>query len=169
MLLTAMLAMNTATAMPVDDKDMGVGVALTFPAYSVTVKKWGTLDMLPGIMEDGPGGVAAYVGIRPGGYGLSVHARVNLEKDFWTPPFELGFADMAVYYGVGANVDFTLGYYRNLAVGVGGVVGWQFALNSFPLEVSVQFEPGLNINVIRSYYSLIQFRYYSGLVARYYF
>ncbi|GEM_PF-3102933 len=166
MLLTAMLAMNTASAMPVADKEMGVGVALTYPAYSVTLKKWGTLDILPG---DGDGGAAAYVGIRPGYYGLSIHARGNVEKDFWTPPWEFGFAEQRVYFGVGVNVDFTLGYYRNLAIGAGGLIGYQLALNSFPLEVAIQIEPGINFNVIRSYYSLIQFRYYSGLVARYYF
>jgi hypothetical protein len=169
MLLTAMLAMNTASAMPVDDKSMGIGASIQYPYYSLTLKMWDTLDMLPGIMEDGPGGVAVYLGYNRGGYGSTIHARVNLEKDFWTPPFEFGFAEQAVYYGAGVGIDFTLGYYRNLAVGVRGVIGWQLALNSFPLEIALQIEPGININIIRSYYGLIRYAGMYGLVARYYF
>ncbi len=164
MLLTAMLAMNTATAMPVQDREMGIGLALTYPAYGLTLKKWG-FDFGPG---DGPGGVGIYAAVSPSYYGLSVHARVNYEKDFWTPPWEFGFAEQRVYWGAGVNLDFTLGYYRNLAIGVGGLIGYQLALNSFPLEVAFQVEPGININLIRTYYSLIRFRYYSGLVIRYY-
>ena len=169
MLLTAMLAMNTAAAAPVADKEMGAGVSLQYPYYAVTVKKWGAVDVLPGIVEDGPGGAAAYVGIRSNYYGLTVHARVNLEKDFWTPPWEFGFAEQAVYYGAGVGIDFTLGYYRNLGIGVRGVVGYQLALNAFPLEVALQMEPGININLLRSYYGLVTYNGLYGLVARYYF
>ncbi len=169
MLLTAMLAMNTAVAAPVDDKEMGVGVSIGYPVYAVTAKLWGTADMLPGIMEDGPGGLAIYAGYKRY-YSATFHLRANLEKDFWTPPFEFGFADQAVYYGVGVNADISLGYF-NLGIGVGGVIGWQLALNAFPLEIAFQIEPGVQFNLLgdRYYYNLIQFRYYGGLLARYYF
>ena len=173
MLLTAMLAMNTAAAAPVADKEMGVGVSLQYPYYAVTLKKWGAVDVLPGIVEDGPGGAAAYVGIRNYIYGLTVHARVNLEKDFWTPPWEFGFAEQAVYYGAGVGIDFTISSYygSNLGIGLRGVVGYQLALNAFPLEVALQIEPGININLLgnRYYYNLISYNGLYGLVARYYF
>ena len=76
----------------------------------------------------------------------------------------------AVYYGVGVNADISLGYF-NLGIGVGGVIGWQLALNAFPLEIAFQIEPGVQFNLLgdRYYYNLIQPRYYGGLLARYYF
>lgn len=168
MLLTAMLAMSTSFAAPAEGSDMGIGVSLG-GTTSLTLKKWDTLDILPGFIEDGAGGVAAYVGVRGLGY-RAVHARVNLEKDFWTPPWEFGFADQHVYWGVGVNADFYLTTYGGLAIGVGGLIGYQLVLNSFPLEIGLQYEPGINIWLIDSYYyGRVNYRGYYGLQARYYF
>ncbi len=157
MLLTTLLAtMNVAHAD--SPGDLGIGAQLGYP-LAFTAKKW--LD------EDT--GLTAYVGVRAWGV-MQIHARINYEKDFWTPPWEFGFASQDVFWLAGVGFDAWLwSGYSEFSPGVGGGIGYQLKFNDFPAEVYWTWEAHIKpLGFVLADYWYV-WTWYGGIGGRWYF